>query len=409
MGTHAAAHRINCGCGQVFELRNSGHVIGVRVFTLTPITPITPPHRPNTRGALPPKAIADMMWGENDAENEGNLTPMTSLLVPYIPLFIVLTICGVGLTLGHVMLLARHKEMESEAKLPRQIALLLLTILSLVLVIIAAPLPDSTRDQILTLMGIAMSAAIALSSASFVTNFMAAVMLRITKPFKVGDFITVGDLFGKVSARGLFDTEIQTEYRELIAIPNATFITQSVTVARSSGVIVSTTLSLGYDISFADVEPLMLEAATDAGLSDSYVHIIELGDFSISYRVCGLLTNLDSILTVRSELRHQLLIKLHGADIEIVSPTVTRHITQSAEQKILPVSNDAAPRENTVIAEEIVFDKANQIATLETARDELQAKLQQLKELNSAAAEMAPVEEKLAHTEQVLKDLSKET
>ena len=43
MGTHAAAHRINCGCGQVFELRNSGHVIGVRVFTLTPITPITPP------------------------------------------------------------------------------------------------------------------------------------------------------------------------------------------------------------------------------------------------------------------------------------------------------------------------------------------------------------------------------
>ena len=358
---------------------------------------------------MPPKAIADMMWGENDAENEGNLTPMTSLLVPYIPLFIVLTICGVGLTLGHVMLLARHKEMESEAKLPRQIALLLLTILSLVLVIIAAPLPDSTRDQILTLMGIAMSAAIALSSASFVTNFMAAVMLRITKPFKVGDFITVGDLFGKVSARGLFDTEIQTEYRELIAIPNATFITQSVTVARSSGVIVSTTLSLGYDISFADVEPLMLEAATDAGLSDSYVHIIELGDFSISYRVCGLLTNLDSILTVRSELRHQLLIKLHGADIEIVSPTVTRHITQSAEQKILPVSNDAAPRENTVIAEEIVFDKANQIATLETARDELQAKLQQLKELNSAAAEMAPVEEKLAHTEQVLKDLSKET
>jgi small-conductance mechanosensitive channel len=238
---------------------------------------------------------------------------------------------------------------------------------------------------------------------------MAAVMLRVTKPFKIGDFITVGDLFGKVSARGLFDTEIQTENRELIAIPNATFITQSVTVARSSGVIVSTTLSLGYDISFTDVEPLMLEAATGAGLSDSYVHIKELGDFSITYRICGLLNDLDSILTVRSELHHQLLIKLHSAGIEIVSPTVTRHITQSAEQKIIPPSNDMVPRENTVLAEEIVFDKANKIAKIEATRNELRSKVQQLKESKSAEAELAPVEEELARAQKALVGLRNQT
>ncbi len=334
---------------------------------------------------------------------------MTSLLEPYLPLFIVLIICGAGLTLSHVVLLARHKELGSEAKLPRQIALLLLTILSLVLVVVAAPMPDSTRDQILALMGIAMSAAIALSSASFVTNFMAAVMLRVTKPFKIGDFIQVGELFGKVSARGLFDTEIQTENRELIAIPNATFITQSVTVARSSGVIVSTTLSLGYEISFADVEPLMLEAAAGAGLCDSYVHIIDLGDFSISYRVCGLLTDLDSILTVRSELRRHLLLKLHGAGIEIASPTITRHINQSAEQKIIPPCNDIAPRENTVLAEEIVFDKANEIVQLEATRDELQGKLKQLKVSKSADVDLTPLVEELAHAEKALAELKKQT
>lgn len=334
---------------------------------------------------------------------------MTSLLESYLPLIVVLIVCGAGLSLGHVLLLARHKELGSEAKLPRQIALLLATIVSLVIAIIVAPMPDSTRDQVLTLMGIAMSAAIALSSASFVTNFMAAVMLRITKPFKIGDFITVGDLFGKVSARGLFDTEIQTENRELIAIPNATFINQSVTVARSSGVIVSTTLSLGYDISFADVEPLMLEAATAAGLSDAYIHIIELGDFSITYRVCGLLTELDSILTVRSELRHQLLQKIHGAGIEIASPTLTRHITQSAEQKILPPAAHAAPRENAVLAEDIVFDKANEIATLESARDELQSKIQQLKASKRTDADLQPLLESLAQTERQLAELSDQT
>ena len=356
---------------------------------------------------MPPASFGDMIR-DRIRTKTGIQSVMASLLTPYLPLLIVLVICGAGLTLGHVLLLARHKELGSELRLPRQVALLLMTILSLVLVIIVAPLPDSTRDQILTLMGIALSAAIALSSTSFVTNFMAAIMLRVTRPFKVGDFIKVGDMFGRVSERGLFDTEIQTENRELIAIPNATFITQPVTVARSSGIIVSTTLSLGYDISFAEVEKPMLEAASESGLSDPFVHIVGLGDFSISYRVCGLLTDLESILTARSELHRRLLLKLHGAGLEIVSPTITRHITQSAEQKIIPVSSYAAPREKSVQAEEIVFDKANEISRLEAARDDLKAKIEQLKESKSADVDLAPILEELARAEEVLQKQRKQ-
>ena len=41
-----------------------------------------------------------------------------------------------------------------------------------------------------------------------------------------------------------------------------------------------------------------IEAAEAAGLSDPYVHIVELGDFSVSYRVCGLLTTLESAPSV---------------------------------------------------------------------------------------------------------------
>lgn len=336
-------------------------------------------------------------------------TAMTALIESYLPLLIVIVISAAGLTLGHIFLLARHKELGSEARLPRQLILLLMTLLSLVLMLIVAPLPDATRNSVLTLMGIALSAVIALSSTSFVTNFMAAVMLRVTRPFKVGDFIRVGELFGRVSERGLFDTEIQTENRELIAIPNATFITQSVSVARSSGVIVSTTLSLGYDIDYSEVEPLMLEAAAGAGLSDPYVHIVALGDFSISYRVCGLLADLEAILTARSELHHQLLRILHGAGIEIVSPTITRHINQSAEHRIIPRASYAAPNDNAVLAESIVFDKANEIAKLESLRDELQARVQQLKKASDQDLDVAPTLEQLARIEEELQALRKQT
>ncbi len=349
-------------------------------------------------------------WTIVDTKMEQSIdTVMTTLLESYLPLLVVVVICAVALAMGHIFLLARHKELGGEARLPRQLVLFVMTLLSLVLMLIVAPLPDPTRNNILTLLGIGLSAVIALSSTSFVTNFMAAVMLRVTRPFKVGDFIRVGELFGKVSERGLFDTEIQTENRELIAIPNATFITQSVSVVRSSGVIVSTTLSLGYDVGYADVEPLMLEAATEAGLSDPYVHILALDDFSISYRVAGLLKDLEGILTARSKLHHQLLRFLHGAGVEIVSPTITRHITQSAEHKILPEGGYTAPSDNAVLAETIVFDKANEIAKLASLRGELEARVQQLKQSSAEGSDTAPILEHLERIDEELQALRKQT
>ena len=330
---------------------------------------------------------------------------LESLLVSYLPLASVLLIAGVVLSLGHYFLLVRHKSLGSEARLPRQLALLFLTIMSFFAMILVAPLAESTRNQILALFGIVLSGSIAFSSTSFVTNFMAAVMLRVTKPFSVGDFIQVGELFGKVSERGLFDTEIQTENRELVAIPNSTFINHAVTVTRSSGVIISTTLSLGYDISFEEVEPYMLEAASNAGLSDPYVHIRELGDFSISYRVCGLLADVEGILTTRSLLNHHLLKILHSRGFEVVSPTVTRHINQDADTRIIPKVQLANTGVQSAKAEEIVFDKAREIEQLKSTQKELTSKLEELrKSKKDNAGEIQSLSDQFSDNETKLKD-----
>ncbi len=322
----------------------------------------------------------------------------------FYPLLIVTLSAVVVLGLAHYLLLARHSDLGSEAKLPRQLLLLALTLAAIVVLIMAAPLAESTRNQVLSLLGIVISAVIAFASTSFVTNFMAAVMLRVTRPFKVGDFITVNQYFGKVTERGLFDTEIQTENRELIAIPNATFINQPVTVARSSGVIISTNISLGYDVSHARLEPLMIKAADDAGLTDPFVLVTQLGDFSISYRVCGLLKDVDGILTARSRLNRCLLDTLHSERIEVVSPTVTRHITHAADHLILP-EDDVRPVtsavENSVTAEEIVFDKARDIAALEEQREHLKVRLETGENLSKEAT--AQLQEQLVALDQRLK------
>lgn len=334
---------------------------------------------------------------------------LNSLIVPYLPLLLVSGAAAMFLGLGHRLLLARRKDLGSEARLPRQLLLLVLTVLVLIVLIIVAPLPESTRNQILALLGLVLSGVVALSAAPFVTNFMAAVMLRVTRPFVVGDFIHIGGMYGKVSQRGLFDTEIQTENRELIAIPNATFITQPVTVVRSSGVIISTTISLGYDLGCSQVEPLMLKAAANAGLQDPYVHIIELQDSAVNYKVFGLLVDVETALTARSELNRQLLSTLHTAGLEIVSPSIARHITQSPDVPIIPIEK-STPRkgktqDNSVKAEEIVFDKARDIERLRQERASLKEKISALQEDKASDKSVKEsLQQSLAVIEDELKD-----
>ena len=160
------------------------------------------------------------------------------------PFVCVVILVGVVLRGMHWILIRRHPDLSSERKFPRQITMLGLLFLGLVLAILVLPVSESFRDRLLGLVGLLISGIIAFSSTTIVSNFMAGILLRITNPFRTGDFVRVGEYFGRVSERGLFDTELQTESRELIAFPNTYLISNPVTAVLNSGTIISVTLSL---------------------------------------------------------------------------------------------------------------------------------------------------------------------
>jgi small conductance mechanosensitive channel len=250
-----------------------------------------------------------------------------------------------------------------------------LTLLGVLLVALALPVPEATRNQVIGLLGLLLSAAVAFSSTTFVTNFMAGIMLRVNKPFRTGDFVHVADHFGRVTERGLLDTEIQTETRELVALPNSFIVSHPVSVIRSSGAMVSLTLSLGYDVHHARVEELLVRAAKESGLEDPFLQVIELGDFSVCYRINGLLTEVKGLLSARSELSRCVLDALHEDGVEIVSPSFMNQRRLQPEGRIIaspmpgnPVTADRPP-------EEIVFDKAEKAAQFEREKSELQAEI----------------------------------
>lgn len=281
-------------------------------------------------------------------------------------MFLTMLVVFVSLGAMHYVLIVRQPELGNEKKFPRQLALLAMTLVGILVIVFVLPISDSARNQLIGLIGLLVSGIIAISATGIVANLMAGILLRITKPFKSGDFIEVGQHFGRVSERGLFDTEIQTQSRELIALPNTLLVSQPVKTIRSSGTLVSAEVSIGYDIHHIDIERLLVQAAEKTELAEPFVHILELGNFTVSYRVSGLLLEVKKLLTVRSMLYRHILDVLHDAQIEIMSPSVMNQRKLEPEKKVIPAKRVVSEPAHSV-AEEVAFDKAEAAEAAESA------------------------------------------
>lgn len=270
-----------------------------------------------------------------------------------------------------------------------QLIILVLSLIGLLIVILTLPVSESTIGQLLSLLGILLSAVIALSATTFVANVMAGLMLRAVKNFRPGDFIRTGDYFGRVSERGLFHIEIQTEDRDLTTLPNLYLVTNPVKVIRSSGTLITAEVSLGYDVSRETVEQSLLAAATDAALQEPFVHVMELGDFSVTYRIAGLLTEVKSLLSTRSKLLEMMLDRLHSAGIEIVSPSfMNQRLLEKGRRFIArPVRRVSEHEAEKGLPEAVVFDKAEEAESLEKLRERQESLHKEVEKLQSEMTE----------------------
>ena len=278
-----------------------------------------------------------------------------------------------------------------------QIAAVLVAILFLILLL---PVGDEMRGQLLRLYGLIFSATIALSSTTLVGNIMAGLMLRAIGNCRPGNYITVGDHFGRISEMDLLHTEIQTEERDLTTLPNLYLIRHPVRVMRASGTLLSVEMSLGYDVSRRAIEDLLIKAATETELESPYVQIRELGDFSVTYQVSGLLKDINRIIEKRRELRARTMDVLHAAGIEIVSPSFMNTRAIKEGRAFIPEVDEDFAAEPAGSPDAIVFDKAEKAASVSKLRESLaeaEARLRTCDEViadppNDQAAEGAKAE-----------------
>ena len=289
----------------------------------------------------------------------------------FLPALATIAVVVLVLFVVHWVLRRRWQD-DPDAQFRFQLIMLALTLAGCLAVIVDLPISETLRGQLLSLIGILLSAAIALSSTTFIGNIMAGIMLKALRKVRPGQFIIVGGVTGRVTEMNLLHAEVQTELRDLVTVPYMYMVTQPLQIVRSSGTIITAEVSLGYDVAYQQIFDVLRRATAQAGLSDGFVQVRELGDFSVTYRAAGLLLDVDSLISARSRLREAMLDALHGAGIEIVSPTFMLTRQLGRHERFIPEPVEKSAARPTTQAEEIAFDKAEEAASIEKLRKSIE-------------------------------------
>ncbi len=317
----------------------------------------------------------------------------------YFPTIVTAVLVFVGLATARWYLFSRAPKPTKEARLPRHLAMAGLILLGLAAIILALPVSDEVELQILGIFGIIVSGGIALSSNNIFENAMAGLMLRLNQPFKTGDHIRVGDHAGRVTERGLFDTEIQTSAHELVSLPNAYLTSEPITVVSSRGALVSVSIPLDNETHFSIVEDSLIKAARDTELLEPFTQVLEISDEAITYQVSGMIDDDSRLLTVRSALNRAILERLDESDIELVGP-MPLEITRARPGDVKSRRRLVATPD--VDIDKIIFDKAEQVEAREGLVEEIENLQENAEELNiSPEAAQDLVERKLDELERL--------
>jgi small-conductance mechanosensitive channel len=197
------------------------------------------------------------------------------------------------------------------------------------LVLIFPYLPGSGSDAfkgISVFIGILFS----LGSSSAIANMVAGLVITYMRPFKVGDRVKIGDITGDVMEKTMLVTRIRTVKNEDITVPNSTVLLSSTTNYSTnagpdgSGLIIHTTVTIGYDVPWKDMHQALINAAlrTDMVLKKPAPFVLQtsLDDFYVSYQLNAYTREANKQSLIYSLLHQNIQDCCNEAGIEILSP-----------------------------------------------------------------------------------------
>jgi small-conductance mechanosensitive channel len=224
---------------------------------------------------------------------------------------------------GDLTITGLHPEM---AKPTYQLLRFLVIIFALV---VAFPYLPGGNSEAFKGVSIFLGVVLSLGSSSAVSNVLAGLVLTYMRAFRVGDRVKIADTIGDVLERTLLVTRVRTIKNVEAVIPNGAILGSQVlnysAMARTSGLILHTTVTIGYDASWRTVHELLIRAALGAEgvLAEPAPFVLEtsLNDFHITYELNVYTDRPNDIQNIYSGLHQAIQDSFNKAGVEIMSPT----------------------------------------------------------------------------------------
>ncbi len=169
---------------------------------------------------------------------------------------------------------------------------------------------------------------VSLGSSTVIGNIIAGLVITYMRPFKIGDRIKLNETTGNVIEKTPFVTRLRTPKNEVVTIPNS-FIMSSHTVnysasARQFGLIIHTTVTIGYDVPWRQVHQLLINAArlTPGVMENPRPFVLETGldDYYPCYQINAYIKDADRLGDIMSDLHQNIQDIFAEAGVEIMSP-----------------------------------------------------------------------------------------
>ncbi|MFX1702943.1 mechanosensitive ion channel family protein [Chitinophaga sp. CC14] len=172
-----------------------------------------------------------------------------------------------------------------------------------------------------------------LGSSSAISNVIAGFVITYMRPFKIGDRVKIGEITGDVIEKNLLVTRLRTIKNEEITVPNASILSghtiNFTTSSKDLGLILHTTVTIGYEVPWKKVHEMLIKAAidTEGVMKDKPPFVLQtsLDDFAIAYEINVYTDHSHKMAVIYSDLHRHIIDEFNAAGIEIMSPHFIAH------------------------------------------------------------------------------------
>jgi small-conductance mechanosensitive channel len=216
-------------------------------------------------------------------------------------------------------------------------------------VVVAYPYIPGSSSEAFKGVSLFLGVLLSLGSTSVISNIIAGYTMTYRRAFSLGDRVRIGETVGDVIDSRLLVTHLRSLKNEMVVIPNSSILNSEVVnysalAKKENGVILHTSVGIGYEVPWRQVEAMLIEAARrTTGVRRHpapFVLQTALTDFAVTYELNAYSRQASQMAMVYTDLHRNIQDVFNEYGVQIMTPN---YVADTPEPKLVAREQWYAP------------------------------------------------------------------